>query len=70
MPMFYRNLLRPFQQHRAHPEWEDDGVDVSAWDGLNLSPETFTALSKMKFSSPSARHINTVILFDIVESRE
>ncbi|KAJ5129497.1 uncharacterized protein N7515_005536 [Penicillium bovifimosum] len=33
---------------------EDDGVDVSAWDGLNLSPETFTALSKMKFSSPSA----------------
>ncbi|KAI3208079.1 hypothetical protein CBS147311_2400 [Penicillium roqueforti] len=33
---------------------EDEGVDVSAWDGLNLSPETFTALSKMKFSSPSA----------------
>jgi Superfamily II DNA and RNA helicases len=33
---------------------EDDGVDVSAWDGLNLSPETFTALSKMKFSTPSA----------------
>jgi ATP-dependent RNA helicase DDX24/MAK5 len=33
---------------------EDDGVDVSAWDGLSLSPETFTALSKMKFSTPSA----------------
>ncbi|KAJ5189469.1 hypothetical protein N7491_005800 [Penicillium cf. griseofulvum] len=33
---------------------EDDSVDVSAWDGLNLSPEIFTALSKMKFSSPSA----------------
>ncbi|KAJ5835816.1 hypothetical protein N7447_001842 [Penicillium robsamsonii] len=33
---------------------EDDGVDVSAWDGLNLSPEIYTALSKMKFTSPSA----------------
>lgn len=29
-------------------------MDVSAWDGLNLSPETFTALSKMKFGTPSA----------------
>jgi len=33
---------------------DDDGVDVSAWDGLNLSSEIYTGLSKMKFSSPSA----------------
>ncbi|KAJ5327941.1 hypothetical protein N7452_008331 [Penicillium brevicompactum] len=33
---------------------DDDGVDVSAWDSLNLSSEIYTGLSKMKFSSPSA----------------
>ncbi|CAG7931595.1 unnamed protein product [Penicillium olsonii] len=33
---------------------DDDGVDVSAWDALNLSSEIYTALSKMKFSQPSA----------------
>ncbi|KAJ5665794.1 uncharacterized protein N7477_008242 [Penicillium maclennaniae] len=33
---------------------EDDGVDVSEWDKLNLSPEILTGLSKMKFSMPSA----------------
>ncbi|KAJ5720382.1 ATP-dependent RNA helicase mak5 [Penicillium malachiteum] len=31
----------------------DDGVDVSAWDDLGLSPEILTGLSKLKFSSPS-----------------
>ncbi|KAJ5991157.1 hypothetical protein N7522_011364 [Penicillium canescens] len=39
----------------ALEEDEDgDSVDVSAWDELNLSPEIYTSLSKMKFSSPSA----------------
>ncbi|OQD81034.1 hypothetical protein PENANT_c030G11641 [Penicillium antarcticum] len=33
---------------------DEDSVDVSAWDELNLSPEIYTSLSKMKFSSPSA----------------
>ncbi|KAJ5149537.1 hypothetical protein N7448_001115 [Penicillium atrosanguineum] len=33
---------------------DDDGVDVSEWDKLNLSPELLTGLSKMKFSMPSA----------------
>ncbi|KAJ5776270.1 uncharacterized protein N7511_001281 [Penicillium nucicola] len=33
---------------------DEDSVDVSAWDVLNLSPEIYTSLSKMKFSSPSA----------------
>ncbi|CAG8219464.1 unnamed protein product [Penicillium salamii] len=33
---------------------DDDEFDVSAWDSLNLSSEIYTALSKMKFSSPSA----------------
>lgn len=33
---------------------DNDGVDVSEWDKLNLSPELLTGLSKMKFSMPSA----------------
>ncbi|KAJ5495902.1 ATP-dependent RNA helicase mak5 [Penicillium diatomitis] len=32
---------------------DDDGVDVSAWDKLGLSPETLTSLSKLKFTSPT-----------------
>lgn len=35
-------------------EEEDDGVDVSAWDSLGLSPEILTGLSKMKFASPTS----------------
>ncbi|KAJ5168616.1 ATP-dependent RNA helicase mak5 [Penicillium canariense] len=33
---------------------EDDGVDVSAWDKLGLSPEILTSLSKLKFATPTA----------------
>ncbi|KAL1986565.1 hypothetical protein VTN96DRAFT_6143 [Rasamsonia emersonii] len=32
---------------------EEDGVDVSAWDSLGLSPSIQTGLSKLKFSSPT-----------------
>jgi ATP-dependent RNA helicase DDX24/MAK5 len=32
---------------------EDDGVDVSEWDQLGLSPEILTSLSKLKFSTPT-----------------
>ncbi|KAL1970073.1 hypothetical protein VTN77DRAFT_6478 [Rasamsonia byssochlamydoides] len=32
---------------------EEDGVDVSAWDPLGLSPSIQTSLSKLKFSSPT-----------------
>lgn len=35
-------------------EEEDDGVDVSAWESLGLSPEILTGLSKMKFASPTS----------------
>lgn len=35
-------------------EEEDDGVDVSAWESLGLSPETLTGLSKMKFTTPTS----------------
>ncbi|KAH0167935.1 P-loop containing nucleoside triphosphate hydrolase protein, partial [Aureobasidium melanogenum] len=35
-------------------EEEDEGVDISAWRPLNLSDDTLGALSKMKFSQPSA----------------
>lgn len=33
---------------------EDDGVDISAWESLGLSPEILNSLSKLKFSSPTA----------------
>jgi len=33
---------------------DDDGVDVSDWDNLDLSPELLTGLSKMKFATPTA----------------
>ncbi|CAL5868804.1 uncharacterized protein PFLUO_LOCUS3031 [Penicillium psychrofluorescens] len=32
---------------------DDDGVDVSTWDTLGLSPELLTSLSKLKFGSPT-----------------
>lgn len=32
---------------------EDDGVDVSAWETLGLSPEILLSLSKMKFATPT-----------------
>ncbi|KAJ5190986.1 ATP-dependent RNA helicase mak5 [Penicillium cinerascens] len=32
---------------------DDDGVDVSDWDKLGLSPELLTGLSKMKFATPT-----------------
>lgn len=35
-------------------EGEDDGVDVSAWDALGLSPDILTGISKMKFSTPTS----------------
>lgn len=31
----------------------DDGVDISEWDSLDLSPELLGSLSKMKFSKPT-----------------
>ncbi|OJJ77993.1 hypothetical protein ASPBRDRAFT_202859 [Aspergillus brasiliensis CBS 101740] len=34
-------------------EEDDDGVDVSAWESLGLSPEVLTGLSKMKFTTPT-----------------
>ncbi|OKL55653.1 ATP-dependent RNA helicase mak5 [Talaromyces atroroseus] len=38
----------------ALEEEEADGVDVSAWDSLGLSPALQTSISKLKFSTPSA----------------
>ncbi|KAL5000110.1 ATP-dependent RNA helicase mak5 [Aspergillus recurvatus] len=35
-------------------EADDDGVDISAWEPLGLSPETLTSLSKLKFSTPTS----------------
>ncbi|KAJ5105724.1 ATP-dependent RNA helicase mak5 [Penicillium alfredii] len=33
---------------------EDDGMDVSAWDTLGLSPEVSTSLSRLKFTAPTS----------------
>jgi len=35
-------------------EEEEDGVDISAWEPLGLSPEILTGLSKMKFANPTS----------------
>ncbi|KAL3470730.1 ATP-dependent RNA helicase mak5 [Aspergillus californicus] len=35
-------------------EADDDGVDVSAWEPIGLSPEIITSISKNKFSTPTA----------------
>ncbi|RAK77316.1 ATP-dependent RNA helicase MAK5 [Aspergillus fijiensis CBS 313.89] len=32
---------------------EDNGVDISEWESLGLSPEVLTGLSKLKFSTPT-----------------
>ncbi|KAJ5173291.1 ATP-dependent RNA helicase mak5 [Penicillium capsulatum] len=33
---------------------DEDGVDISAWDKLGLSPQVLTGLSKMKFATPTS----------------
>jgi ATP-dependent RNA helicase DDX24/MAK5 len=35
-------------------EHEDEGVDVSAWSGLSLMPETLSAIGKLGFKKPTA----------------
>lgn len=35
-------------------EGDDDGVDVSAWEKLGVSPQILTSLSKMKFATPTS----------------
>ncbi|KAF2009438.1 DEAD-domain-containing protein [Aaosphaeria arxii CBS 175.79] len=39
---------------QADDDEEDEGVDVSAWEELDLSTETLGALSKLKFTRPTA----------------
>lgn len=60
-PLKKKNAAEKPQNHgiksglsfEALQEEEDDGVDVSAWDSLGLSPSIQTSLSKLKFSSPT-----------------
>ncbi|KAJ6027992.1 ATP-dependent RNA helicase mak5 [Penicillium herquei] len=47
------NLTANISFAALEDDGNDDGVDVSAWDNLGLSPEILTGLSKMKFSSPT-----------------
>lgn len=42
----------PFTALEGQDE-EEDGVDVSAWDSLGLSPALQTGISKLKFTTPS-----------------
>ncbi|KAJ9200327.1 hypothetical protein DTO166G4_3328 [Paecilomyces variotii] len=46
--------LQPSLSFAALEDMEEDGVDVSAWDPLGLSPELQTSLSKLKFATPTA----------------
>jgi ATP-dependent RNA helicase DDX24/MAK5 len=39
---------------------EDDEVDVSAWEELELSKKTMDALAKLKFSSPTSIQASTI----------
>lgn len=45
--------IKPGLSFAALEDEEDDGVDVSAWDTLGLSPEILTSLSKMNFTTPT-----------------
>ncbi|KAL2012368.1 hypothetical protein VTN00DRAFT_5086 [Thermoascus crustaceus] len=45
--------IQPSLSFAALNDEEDDGVDVSAWDSLGLSPEIQTSLSKLKFTTPT-----------------
>ncbi|PLB55339.1 putative ATP dependent RNA helicase [Aspergillus steynii IBT 23096] len=49
-------------------EEEDDGVDVSAWESLGLSPETLAGLSKMKFTTPTS--VQTTCIPPILEGHD
>lgn len=46
--------IQPSLSFAALEDVEEDGVDVSAWDPLGLSPELQTSLSKLKFTTPTA----------------
>ncbi|RAK96135.1 ATP-dependent RNA helicase MAK5 [Aspergillus ibericus CBS 121593] len=48
------NNIKPGLSFAAlEDEEDDDGVDVSEWESLGLSPEILTSLSKMKFTTPT-----------------
>ncbi|KAK1149205.1 ATP-dependent RNA helicase [Aspergillus melleus] len=49
-------------------EEEDDGVDVSAWESLGLSPETLAGISKMKFTTPTS--VQTTCIPPILEGHD
>ncbi|KKK22896.1 hypothetical protein P175DRAFT_0520020 [Aspergillus ochraceoroseus IBT 24754] len=49
-----RNIQSGLSFAALEDEEEDDGVDISAWESLGLSPDILTGLSKMKFTSPTA----------------
>lgn len=65
------------QEHSVRPglsfaaledQEDDDGVDVSAWDSLGLSPDILTGISKMNFSTPTS--IQEVCIPQILEGHD
>jgi ATP-dependent RNA helicase DDX24/MAK5 len=42
------NMFKVFEEDAA-----EEGTDISAWEGLDLSPDTLSALSKMAFAKPT-----------------
>lgn len=45
--------IKPGLSFAALEDEEDDGIDVSAWDPLDLSSEILTGISKLNFATPT-----------------
>lgn len=69
--------VKDLQEHSVKPglsfaaledQDDDDGVDVSAWDPLGLSPDILTGISKMNFSTPTS--IQEVCIPQILEGHD
>lgn len=63
------NDIKPGLSFAALEEEEgDDGVDVSAWESLDLAPEILTGLSKMKFANPTS--VQEICIPQILEGHD
>lgn len=60
--------VKPGLSFDALEEEQDNGVDVSAWDPLGLSPELMASISKMKFSKPTP--VQTACISPILDGHD
>lgn len=52
--------IKPGISFASLDEEEGDGIDVSAWNPLDLSPEVQTSLSKLKFANPTPIQLSSI----------